>query len=66
MQEYYGVSDAGLLLTSAGLLGSYDLARRWVAVASAELRRLASEPARSAFVQDRTNYYLSAGLAYRF
>jgi outer membrane scaffolding protein for murein synthesis (MipA/OmpV family) len=66
MQAYYGVGDAGLLFTSVGLLGSYDLARHWVAVASAELRRLASEPSRSAFVQDRTNHYLSAGLAYRF
>src|SRR5687768_11595414 len=66
MQEYYGVSDAGLLFTSLGLLGSYDLSRHWVAVASAELRRLASEPARSAFVQDRTSHYLSAGFAYRF
>jgi len=66
MQAYYGVSDAGLLFASVGLLGSYDLARRWVAVASAELRRLASEPSRSGFVQDRTNHYLSAGLAYRF
>jgi outer membrane scaffolding protein for murein synthesis (MipA/OmpV family) len=66
MQAYYGVGDAGLLFTSVGLLGSYDLARHWVAVASAELRRLASEPSRSGFVQDRTNHYLSAGLAYRF
>ena len=66
MQAYYGVGDAGLLFTSVGLLGSYDLARHWVAVASAELRRLASEPSRSAFVQDRTNHYFSAGLAYRF
>ena len=66
MQAYYGVGDAGLLFTSVGLLASYDLARHWVAVASAELRRLASEPSRSGFVQDRTNHYLSAGLAYRF
>jgi len=66
MQAYYGVGDAGLLFTSVGLLGSYDLARHWVALASGELRRLAGEPSRSAFVQDRTNHYLSAGLAYRF
>jgi outer membrane scaffolding protein for murein synthesis (MipA/OmpV family) len=66
MQAYYGVREAGLLFASLGVLGSYDLARHWVAVASAELRRLAGEPSRSAFVQDRTGYYLSAGLAYRF
>jgi len=66
MRAYYGVGDAGLLFTSLGLLGSHDLARHWVAVASAELRRLASEPSRSGFVQDRTSHYLSAGVAYRF
>ncbi len=66
MREYYGVGDAGLLFTSVGLLGSYDLSRRWLAVASAELRRLGDEPAGSAFVADRTGHYLSAGLAYRF
>ena len=50
-----------------GLLpGSYDLGRRWLAVASAELRRLADDPASSAFVQDRTNSYLTAGMVYRF
>ena len=66
MREYYGVGDAGVLFISVGLLGSYELSGHWVAVASAELRRLGSEPARSALVQDRTSHYLSAGLAYRF
>jgi outer membrane scaffolding protein for murein synthesis (MipA/OmpV family) len=63
---YYDVRDSGLLFTSLGALGSYELSRRWLAVASFELRRLASEPARGAFVQDRTNRYVTAGLAYRF
>jgi outer membrane scaffolding protein for murein synthesis (MipA/OmpV family) len=66
MQAYYGVGDAGLLFASLGLLGSYDLSRRWVVVASAEARRLGSEPARGTLVQERTGHYLSAGLAYRF
>ena len=66
MRTYYGVREAGLLYTSLGVLGSYDISPRWLAVASAEWRRLGSEPARSAFVQDRTNAYLSAGIAYRF
>lgn len=66
MQEYYGVREAGLLFTSLGVLGSYDLSRRWLAVASAEARRLSSDAARSALVQDRTGFYASAGLAYRF
>ena len=64
--SYHGVRDAGLLYASIGALGSYDLSRRWVAVASAELRRLADQPARSVFVQDRTNSYVTAGAAYRF
>ena len=64
--SYYGVPESGLLYTSLGLLGSYDISRHWLAVVSAELRRLADEPARSAFVQDRTASYLTAGVAYRF
>lgn len=64
--EYYGLRDSGLLFTSVGALGSYELSRRWVAVASAELRRLADQPARSAFVQDRTSSYVTLGAAYRF
>jgi outer membrane scaffolding protein for murein synthesis (MipA/OmpV family) len=66
MQAYYGVRHAGLLYSSLGVLGSYDVGRRWLAVASAERRRLADEPSRSAFVRERTNAYFSAGLAYRF
>jgi outer membrane scaffolding protein for murein synthesis (MipA/OmpV family) len=66
LQAYYGVRENALLYTSFGLLGSYDIGRRWLAVASAERRRLGGKPARSAFVQDRTNAYLSAGIAYRF
>jgi len=63
---YYDVRDSGLLYTSAGLMGSYEFGRRWLAVGNAELRRLADAPSRSAFVQDRTNAYLMAGVAYRF
>jgi outer membrane scaffolding protein for murein synthesis (MipA/OmpV family) len=48
------------------MLGSYHLTSRWLVIASAELRRLGSTPAQSAFVQDRTNGYISAGAAYRF
>lgn len=63
---YYDVRDSGLLFTSVGTLGSYDLSRHWVAVGYAELRRLADAPAGSAAVQDRTNTYVYAGVAYRF
>lgn len=63
---YYGIRDSGLQYTTAGALGSYDLGRRWAAIASLESRRLADGPARSAFVQDRTNAYFNAGVVYRF
>lgn len=66
MESFYGVHDSGLLFTSVGMLGSYDLSRQWVLVGSVEGRRLASDPARSPIVERRTNYYASAGLAYRF
>ncbi len=66
MKSFYGVHDSGLLFTSLGVLGSHDLSRQWVLVGSVEGRRLASTPARSSIVERRTNYYASAGLAYRF
>ncbi len=66
MESFYRVHDSGLLFTSLGVLGSHDLSRPWVLVGSVEARRLASDPARSPIVERRTNYYASAGLAYRF
>ena len=63
---YYDVQGSGLLYTSAGALGTYELGEHWLAVASVELRRLADDAARSAFVSDRTNGYGWAGIAYRF
>jgi len=63
---YYDVRDSGLLYTSGGALGTYELGEHWLAVASFELRRLADAPANSAFVRDRTNGYAWAGVAYRF
>src|SRR5207249_3839090 len=46
-QAYYGVRESGLLYTSLGALGSYDLARRWVLVGSVEARRLGDNAGRS-------------------
>jgi outer membrane scaffolding protein for murein synthesis (MipA/OmpV family) len=66
MLAYYDVHKSGLLYSAVGTVGSYQLSSRWLVVASAELRRLGSKPAESAFVQDRTNGYVSAGAAYRF
>ena len=62
----YGVHNAGLMFLSAGLLGSYDLSRHWVTVGSFELRSLRDDAASSPLTERKTNYYASAGLAYRF
>lgn len=65
-REYYGVDDSGLLFTSLGLLGSYELSHRWMLVASLEHRRLSDDAARSPIVQKRSGIYASTGLGYRF
>lgn len=66
MRTYYEVEGSGLLYTSLGALGSYDLGRDWRLVGFAEWRRLADKPAQSAFVTDRTGSYVMVGGAYRF
>jgi outer membrane scaffolding protein for murein synthesis (MipA/OmpV family) len=54
-----------LLHTSLGLLGSYDFARHWSAVAGVQGRRLHGDAARSPIVESESSYYVNAGLAYR-
>jgi MipA family protein len=65
-REYYGVDDSGLLFTSLGLLGSYEITSRWMLVASLEHRRLSDDAARSPIVDKRSGIYASTGLGYRF
>ena len=67
VQSYYADSNAGsgLLHTSLGLLGSYDFARHWSAVAGAQARRLHGDAARSPITESESSYYFNAGLAYR-
>jgi MipA family protein len=66
MQRYYTTGEGGLLFTQAGVEGAYDLSRHWVALASASVRRLHGDAADSPITEDKTNYYVSVGLAYRF
>lgn len=66
IRTYYEVSGSGLLFASVGALGSYDLGRHWVVVASVEGRRLQGDAARSPLVERKSNTYASAGIAYRF
>lgn len=65
-RAYYGVDESGLLYTSLGALASYDLARRWLLLASVERRHMSDNAARSALVVQRSASYGTIGLAYRF
>lgn len=65
-RAFYGVDESGLLYTSVGALGSYDLARRWVLVASVERRHMSDNAARSPLVVQRSASYATLGLAYRY
>lgn len=59
-------AGSGLLISSFGLLWSADLSPHWIAVGNLESRRLHGDAARSPLVERDSNYYASAGIAYRF
>jgi outer membrane scaffolding protein for murein synthesis (MipA/OmpV family) len=59
-------AGGGLLFGSFGLLWSFDLARHWVVVGNMEVRTLYGDAARSPITERSTNYFITAGLAYRF
>ena len=79
-QSFYGITQqqsaatglaafdaqSGPLFSSIGLLGSIDLSREWLVVASLEGRRLQGDAARSPFAERGSSTYASVGLAYRF
>ncbi|MBV8031392.1 MAG: MipA/OmpV family protein [Betaproteobacteria bacterium] len=70
MRTYYAAPGfdpgGGLLGVSAGVIGSYDLAKRWQAIVNLEAHRLQGDAARSPLTERRSNYYLIGGVAYRF
>lgn len=66
VRSYYSAGSGGLLFTAVGVEGAYDLSQRWVLVASVSVRRLHGDAASSPITEDKTNYYASAGVAYRF
>ena len=68
IESFYAVSnaDSSLLHTSLGLLGSYDFSRHWSAVAGVQGRRLHGDAAGSVIVENKSTFYASAGIAYRF
>jgi outer membrane scaffolding protein for murein synthesis (MipA/OmpV family) len=57
---------SGLLFATLGLQWGFDLSREWVLVGAVEARQLHGDAAGSPLVEDRTNMFASAGLAYRF
>jgi outer membrane scaffolding protein for murein synthesis (MipA/OmpV family) len=66
VRSYYTRGDGGLLFSAFGVEGAYDLHRHWVALVSVSVRRLHGDAASSPITEDKTNYYASAGVAYRF
>ena len=59
-------AGSGLLFTSIGLIWSVDLSRDWVAVGNIESRHLRGDAAHSPLTERASNYYATAGIAYRF
>ncbi len=57
---------SGWAYVSGGLLWSFDVSKQWIAVGNLEARRLQGDVAGSPLVERRSNYYATAGIAYRF
>ncbi len=70
VRTYYGAPgfdpSGGLLYLTGGLLGSYDLSRRWSIIASLEARRLQGDAARSPLTETKWSSYEIVGVGYRF
>lgn len=66
VRSYYGAGDSGPLFSAFGVESAYDLSARWVLLASLQLRRLHGDAATSPITEEKTNYFASAGVAYRF
>jgi outer membrane scaffolding protein for murein synthesis (MipA/OmpV family) len=59
-------AGAGLRYSEIGIVGSVDVSTHWLVLWGASLQRLAGTARNSPIVQDGTNSYVNAGLAYRF
>jgi outer membrane scaffolding protein for murein synthesis (MipA/OmpV family) len=66
IRSYYGSGEGGLLFTALGVEGGYELGRHWLLLASVHARRLQDDAASSPITEERTNYFASVGVAYRF
>ena len=63
--HFYAVNDSGLQYTALGTWGGYAVTPKWLFIFSAEERRLADTAMPSPFVERRSGFYGSLGLAYR-
>jgi MipA family protein len=59
-------AGAGLRYAALGILGSVDLADHWLVLWGISAQRVQGDARNSPIVQDSTNWYANAGLAYRF
>ena len=59
-------AGSGLRFAEIGILGSVDVASHWLVLWGGSLRQLAGAARNSPIVQNRTNWYAHAGLAFRF
>ena len=65
LNDFYAVNDSGLLFTALGVWGGYTITPKWLLLFSAEERRLSDTAAPSPFVERRSSFYGSLGIAYR-
>lgn len=65
-RAYYATDGSGLLFTALGVEAYYELRRHWLLIASAHARFLQGDAASSPITEERTNYFVSVGVAYRF
>lgn len=79
-QSYFGITPqqsavtglpvynagSGLRYTQLGLLGAVNLSGHWLIPWGASVQQLQGDAGDSPIAQDRTNWYVNAGIAYRF
>lgn len=59
-------AGSGTRFLEAGLLGDIDIAKHWLGLWTMTWRQLQGDAADSPLTQDRSNWYINAGIAYRF
>lgn len=63
--SFYAVNNSGLLFSALGAWGGYTITPKWLFLFSAEERRLGDAAMPSPYVEHRSGFYGSLGIAYR-